>query len=116
MSLTDYKTDWPRFRDGLVTRFPALSEADLSDADGDVAVLSQRLVDAEQLPLQEPRQKLEAFFSGPMPADAFAAPQNDNTAIGMSAPYIPEGEDPLADDARFGDDDQVERPIGRRPG
>ncbi|PWJ21246.1 hypothetical protein [Jannaschia seohaensis] len=48
-----------------------------------------------------------------MLADAYAAPQHDNAAAMASGAYLPEGEDSLADDRRFGDDDLPERPIGR---
>ncbi len=57
---------------------------------------------------------LEEWREGPMPADAYADPTHDDEATRDARRYIPEGEDPLADDSRFGDDDVPDRPIGRR--
>ncbi|WP_371157586.1 hypothetical protein [Jannaschia sp. 2305UL9-9] len=116
MSRQDFEADWTPFRDALRTRFPELSETDMSDADGDVRALALRLSAADGSTPAEAEQRLTAFLSGPMPADAYAAPQHDGAAFGASGDYVPDGEDVLADDARFGDDDQADRPIGRRDG
>lgn len=113
MSRADFKADWTPFRDALLTRFPGLAESDLSDADGDIAALSARLAAQDGISPAEAQQALEAFLGGPMPADAYSAPQHDNAAVKGSEAYIPEGEDALADDRRFGDDDLADRPMGR---
>ena len=113
MSRADFEADWTPFRDALITRFPKLTEAELSDADGRVPDLALVIAGHEGLSPTEAQQELEAFLGGPMPADAYAAPQHDNAAAKASADYIPEGEDPLADDSRFGDDHIPERPMRR---
>jgi hypothetical protein len=114
MSRADFETDWTPFRDALITRFPTLAEADLADADGSVPALARTIAAQEGTTPAEAEQTLVEFLSGPMPADAYAAPQHDNAAAKASARYIPEGEDPLADDERFGDDHVPERPMGRK--
>ena len=113
MSREDFQADWTPFRDAILTRFPGLSEDDLSDADGSIAALSARLAENEGVSPAEAEQSLAAFLGGPMPADAHAAPQHDDAAIRESKDYVPEGEDPLADDRRFGDDGLADRPMGR---
>ncbi|TFL16905.1 hypothetical protein [Jannaschia formosa] len=113
MSRTDFQSDWTPFRDAILTRFPGLSETDLSDADGSIAALSQRLARVEDVSPSEAEQSINEFLGGPMPADAHAAPQHDNAAMQEAKDYIPEGEDPLADDRRFGDDHIADRPMGR---
>ncbi|UWQ19251.1 hypothetical protein [Jannaschia sp. M317] len=113
MSRADFETDWTPFRDALLTRFDGLTEGDLSDADGQFDALARRIAERGGQTLPDARQTLDRFLSGPMPADAFAAPQHDDAAISGSDAYIPEGEDALADDSRFGDDDLADRPMGR---
>jgi hypothetical protein len=49
-----------------------------------------------------------------MPADAYADPTHDDAALSEAGRYVPEGEDVLSDDSRFGDDDLPDRPMGRQ--
>ena len=115
MSRQDFARDWVPFRDAVLTRFPMLSEADLQDADGSTAELAKRLADAQGADTTpaDAQQALHRFLDGPMPADAFSDPSHDNRATSESVDYIPAGEDALADDRRFGDDDMSENPVGR---
>jgi hypothetical protein len=113
MSRADFEADWTPYRDALVTRFPELSEAELADADGRVPELAMIIAAHQGTTPAEAQAALEEFLAGPMPADAYAAPQHDNEAARESETYVPEGEDPLADDRRFGDDHVADRPMGR---
>ncbi|WP_308916775.1 hypothetical protein [Jannaschia sp. LMIT008] len=113
MSLTDFRADWVPYRDGLMTRYPDLTDGDLTDADGDTAVLAKRIAEIEGTTPADAQERLHEFLEGPMPADAFADPTNDNAAVMESEDYIPAGEDALADDRRFGDDHTEENPVGR---
>lgn len=113
MSRKDFAEDWVPYRDALLTRYPKLTEKDLQDADGSTAELA-RLIGAHQgITAGEAQQELHEFLSGPMPADAYADPTHDDAAVMDSGDYVPAGEDPLADDRRFGDDNEVENPVGR---
>lgn len=116
MSRADFEKDWTPFRDALLSRYPGLTDGDLSDADGSIPALAARLAQLSGSDREEVEQDLTGFLSGPMPADAYAAPQHDGDAISGSDAYIPEGEDALADDRRFGDDDLADRPMGRKTG
>ena len=113
MSRQDFAQDWVPYRDPLLSRFPGLTDADLEDADGSTATLAKRIAQTEGVEPAEAQQTLHEFLSGPMPADAFADPTHDDAAVRESGDYVPEGEDPLADDRRFGDDDAAENPVGR---
>jgi hypothetical protein len=113
MSRSDFEADWTPYRDALVTRFPKLTEAELADADGNVSDLAVIIAAHDGTTPSEAQQALEEFLGGPMPADAYAAPQHDDAAARAAADYVPDGEDPLSDDRRFGDDDVPDRPIGR---
>ncbi|MEM8850998.1 MAG: hypothetical protein AAGE03_13310 [Pseudomonadota bacterium] len=113
MSRDDFARDWVPFRDALMTRFPGLSDVDLSEADGSTATLAQAIARHTDQTPAEAQQELHAFLGGPMPADAYADPTRDNAAAQASEAYIPDGEDALADDRRFGDDNIPATPMGR---
>jgi hypothetical protein len=114
MSKADFAEDWRPYSDALLDRFPQLTEGDLDDADGSTATLAKRIAEADgTITPAEAQQDLHEFLSGPMPADAYADPLHDNAAAMDSGRYVPEGEDPLADDERFGDDETPEPPMGR---
>ncbi|MEM7711687.1 MAG: hypothetical protein AAF264_13270 [Pseudomonadota bacterium] len=113
MSREDFARDWVPFRDALLTRYPDLTDGDLSDADGSTADLAGVISARGDMTPAEAQQDLHSFLAGPMPADAYAAPAHDNEAAARSADYIPAGEDALADDRRFGDDHVPATPMGR---
>jgi hypothetical protein len=113
MSRRDFETDWVPFRDAILTRYPELTDGDLSQADGSTAELARIIGEKQGVAPGDAQQDLHEFLSGPMPADAYADPTHDNAAAMQSDAYIPEGEDALADDRRFGDDEVPDRPIGR---
>ena len=113
MSRQDFEQDWVPFRDALMSRWPQLSDSDLEDADGSTAELAKLIAAHEGTSPGEAQQALHEFLGGPMPADAYADPSHDDAAVRESDGYIPDGEDALADDRRFGDDDVDDNPVGR---
>ncbi|MFO6465380.1 hypothetical protein ACK8OR_13375 [Jannaschia sp. KMU-145] len=113
MSRQQFQDDWRPFRDALLSRYPSLTDGDLSDADGSTAALAKTIAGRDGIEPAEAQQRLHEFLDGPMPADAYAAPLHDNAAVMDSADYVPAGEDPLADDRRFGDDNVPSTPMGR---
>jgi hypothetical protein len=113
MSRQDFARDWVPFRDPILGRYPNLSDEDLATADGSTAELAKVIADRSGMTPAEAQQDLHEFLGGPMPADAYAAPVHDGKAMRASKDYIPAGEDPLADDERFGDDHVAESPMGR---
>ena len=113
MSKEDFARDWVPFRDPILSRYPELTDDDLATADGSTAELSRLIAERQDVDAAEAQQALHEFLAGPLPADAYAAPVHDNVAVADSGDYIPDGEDALADDARFGDDDTADSPMGR---
>ncbi|CTQ48785.1 hypothetical protein [Jannaschia donghaensis] len=114
MSREDFAKDWVPFRDPILSAYPDLKDADLADADGSTAVLAQRIAVLQGTDPAEAQQALHEFLAGPLPADAYAAPVHDNAAVRDSGDYIPDGEDAMADDRRFGDDNTPATPMGRK--
>ncbi|MCK0167438.1 hypothetical protein MWU52_07760 [Jannaschia sp. S6380] len=113
MSREDFTNDWVPYRDALLSRYPKLTDADLEDADGSTAELARLIAGRQGIEPGDAQQDLHEFLAGPMPADAYSDPTHDNAAVLESKAYVPAGEDPLADDRRFGDDDTEANPVGR---
>jgi hypothetical protein len=97
----------------MQARFPQLSEEDVVGTNGERSDLVSALVETG-MDAAEAERELEDWRETPMPADAYAHPDHDGEAAQEARGYIPEGEDPLADDRRFGDDHVPETPMGRR--
>jgi hypothetical protein len=113
MQWNEIRENWTALIPSVQARFPQLSEERLTALSGErdelVAALVQTGSDA-----QEAEREVEDWRETPMPADAYADPAHDPDAAQDAGGYIPEGEDPLADDRRFGDDHVPDRPMGRR--
>lgn len=113
MSRKDFTEDWIPYRDAVLTRYPELDDGDLEDADGSTAALARTIAEKQGIGAGDAQADLHEFLAGPMPADAYADPTHDDAAVRDSDAYIPAGEDASDDDRRFGDDGQLENPIGR---
>lgn len=113
MSRADFAENWVPFRDPILSTYPELTDADLEDADGSTAALAKVIASKQGIEAGEAQQALHEFLAGPLPADAYADPVHDNASIRDSGDYIPAGEDAMADDNRFGDDQKSDTPIGR---
>ncbi len=114
MEWKDIQANWPAMIPVVRASFPELDEARLTGLSGTPDELAEALAEASARDRQEAMRDLETWREGPMPADAYADPTHDDAALSQAGRYVPEGEDVLSDDARFGDDDQPDRPMGRR--
>jgi hypothetical protein len=114
MTWTEIRETWPALIASLQTRFPELDEDGLVSISGEREELVALLEARSARDRVEAERDLEAWREGPMPSDAYADPSHDNAAVSDAGRYVPEGEDALADDRRFGDDDLPDRPMGRR--
>ena len=114
MEWKDIQANWPAMIPVVRASFPELDEARLTGLSGTPDELAEALAEASARDRQEATRDLEIWREGPMPADAYADPTPDDAALSQAGRYVPEGEDVLSDDARFGDDDQPDRPMGRR--
>ncbi|SDZ23553.1 hypothetical protein SAMN05444004_10866 [Jannaschia faecimaris] len=113
MSRKEFTENWIPFRDPLLSNYPELTDADLEAADGSTAELAKRIAKNQGIDVDEAQMTLHEFLAGPLPADAYSAPVHDNASLADSGDYIPEGEDAMSDDKRFGDDRTAETPMGR---
>ena len=114
MDWTEIRENWEATIPSLQSRWPEVPEEDWIAAAGERADIAAAIARWTGNDLTEAERDLEEWREGPMPADAYADPTHDDEATRDARRYIPEGEDPLADDSRFGDDDVPDRPIGRR--
>lgn len=114
MTWDEIRETWPTLVPALRTRFPELDEDRLTALSGAQDELVAALAEASARDRTEAARDLEAWREGPMPADAYASPLHDDAAARDAGRYVPEGEDPLSDDRRFGDDHVPATPMGRR--
>lgn len=112
---TEIREAWPALIPSMLARWPALDEDRLAAMSGErgdlIAALRETGLDDA-----EAESEAEAWRMGPMPADAYGDPAHDDASAAAAGDYVPEGEDALSDDRRFGDREVTEPPIGRRDG
>ena len=113
MKWTEIEQNWAAMIPSIQARWPEVSEADLTSLSGKRDELVAVIADATGDTPNEAGRQVAEWMEGPMPSDAFAHPTHDNAAARDARRYVPPGEDPLSDDARFGDEDQPEPPMGR---
>jgi len=114
MDWTEIRENWEATIAALQSRWPDVPEEEWIAAAGDREDIAATIARWTGDDLAEAERALEEWREGPMPADA--DPVHDNAATQDARRYIPEGEDPLDDDGRFGDDDVPDSPMGRRDG
>lgn len=113
MQWSEIRENWTALIPSVEARFPQIGEENLVAMSGERSELVAALVETG-MDTAEAERQLETWRETPMPLDAYADPDHDAGAARDSRGYIPEGEDALADDHRFGDDHVPDRPIGRR--
>lgn len=113
MIWSEVESHWAAFVPQVMTRWPELDEDEVIATDGDRAAFAGMLSERYDLSPSVADSEIADWLMGLQPADAVMDPTRDNAQIGRSAAHINEGEDPLADDGMFGDDDVPDRPISR---
>lgn len=116
MNWTEIRDTWPALIPSLLARFPELGEDRLISLSGERDELIAALAEVSARDRADAESALEDWRQGPMPYDAYADPSHDNSAAMDAGRYIPDGEDALSDDRRFGDDDVPATPMGRDGG
>jgi hypothetical protein len=114
MEWRDIRENWTAMIPSIQARWPEISEERLTAMSGERDELVQAVAETSGSDGVEAEREVDAWLVQPMPADAYADPAHDQQAAQDAGGYVPEGEDPLADDRRFGDEDVPDRPIGRR--
>ncbi len=97
--------NWAAFYEAIMDRWPGADESELDEVDGDQRAFVTYIA---ELTGQEPgdaRDEIREWLSGELPSDVVMDPSHDDHSIRLSAKFLPEGEDELDDDARYGDDE-----------
>ncbi len=107
------RQNWPAFVAPIMQRWENTDENDLLTLDGDRERFEAYLAEREGLAAPETRDQVNEWLEGAAPADVVMDETRDSVNIRASAAHIPPGEDVYSEDRDFGDDDKVDRPIGR---
>ncbi|MBF9042110.1 hypothetical protein HKCCE4037_02140 [Rhodobacterales bacterium HKCCE4037] len=113
MNWNDVTANWPSVFPSLRARFPELTDDILIAVDGRRPTLEAAIANEQGMTPEDARAALAEWLEGPMPFDARTHPAQNDEAIRNSGKYVPDQEDVYSDDARFGDDDQVDSPDRR---
>ena len=120
MEWNEISANWPALSGSIMTRWPDAEEDRVLAIDGDREALIAYVSRLDAVPVVEAADRVSEWAETAMPADAQMDPVRDDAAISESAAELAPGEEPLHDDAGFGDEDSAGRtapepPIGRTP-
>lgn len=105
MKWQQIQDNWGAFLEVIMEKWPDADEDELEEIDGDQRAFIAYIADVTEQDPAEARAEIREWLSGEIPSDVVMDPSHDNRSIQLSSKFIPEGEDELDDDARFGDDD-----------
>ena len=106
--------NWPAFLDSIEQRWPGADRDDLLAIDGDRAALTGYIARVAGLTAVEAEEAVGEWAQTAVPADVAMDAQMDDAALRASAASVPPGEEPMDDDAAFGDEGAPDQPLGRR--
>ncbi len=113
MQWTTIETNWTAYVPRLLTRWPDLNEDTLLATDGRMPEVVEHIGAVEQADTVVARDMLKEWMMGAEPADAVMDETRDNARILSTAADVSDGEDVYSDDAKFGDDNVADTPMGR---
>ena len=113
MQWTDVSKNWVAYTPRILTKWPALEENDVLALDGDQDGFINLLATSKGEDRVAAQMELADWLMGEEPLDVLTDPHRDNEQISRSADAVPAGEEPLDDDAKFGDDGTPEPPVAR---
>lgn len=108
MKWSHVQSNWPAFYEAIQEKWPDADEAELDEIDGDQRAFISYIAEISEGEREEARDEILEWLKGEIPSDVVMDPVHDNHSIALSSKYVPEGEDELDDDSRFGDDDEHE--------
>ncbi|MBY0135943.1 hypothetical protein [Paracoccus yeei] len=107
MRWSNVQANWSAFYEAIAEKWPEVDEEDLDEIDGDQRAFIKYLAEVTGQEIPEIKDEIREWLAGEIPSDVVMDPIHDGHSIALSAKYVGEGEDEFADDARFGDDDEV---------
>ena len=97
--------NWPAFYEAILDKWPEADEAELDEIDGDQRAFIAYIADVTGQEVEEARAEIREWLTGELPSDVVMDPRHDDHSIRLSGKFLPEGEEELDDDARYGDDE-----------
>ncbi len=113
MRWNDVQSNWSAFHAPILQRWPEADENRLINIAGEERAFQHYIASLTGQDQAAVRDDIATFLQGEMPADVITDPHHDNASITDAGDYVPAGEDPSDDDARFGDDNKTQNPVGR---
>ena len=107
MRWSHVQENWTAFYEAIQEKWEDADEAMLDEIDGDQRAFIKYLAEVTGQEIPEIKDEIREWLAGEIPSDVVMDPIHDGHSIALSAKYVGEGEDEFADDARFGDDDEV---------
>ena len=107
MRWSNVQANWSAFYEAIAEKWPEVDEEDLDEIDGDQRAFIKYLAEVTGQEIPEIKDEIREWLAGEIPSDVVMDPIHDGHSIALSAKYVGEGEDEFADDARFGDADEV---------
>lgn len=104
--------NWDAFHEAMLETWPALSEDDLIEVEGDRTALEERLAELTGDEVDDVAQQIDEWLEGAVPSDVHMDEVHDNDSINDSRLYMSPGEDASDDDRKYGDDNATEDPVG----
>lgn len=97
--------NWPAFFEAILDKWPEADEAELDEIDGDQRAFIAYVAELTGQEAADAREEIRDWLAGELPSDVVMDPRHDDHSIRLSSKFLPEGEDELDDDARYGDDE-----------
>ncbi|MBV0912140.1 hypothetical protein [Anianabacter salinae] len=114
MQWTRVEANWAAFVDPILQTWPDADEDEIASIDGDREAFTDYIATVEQIERIEAQEQIAEWLEGAIPSDVRMDEEMDAEGYAESRKHLMEGEDPSDDDAKFGDDQTPETPIGRR--
>ncbi|MCB2126495.1 MAG: hypothetical protein H6897_00240 [Rhodobacteraceae bacterium] len=97
--------NWPAFFEAILDKWPEADEAELDEIDGDQRAFIAYVAELTGQEAADAREEIRDWLAGELPSDVVMDPRHDDHSIRLSGKFLPEGEEELDDDARYGDDE-----------
>ncbi|MFD1883801.1 hypothetical protein [Paracoccus pacificus] len=106
MKWSHVKANWTAFYEAIQEKWPEADDAELDEIDGDQRAFIAYIAEISEMDPEEAREEIRDWLVGEIPSDVVMDPGHDNHSIALSSKFVPEGEEEMDDDSRFGDDDE----------
>ena len=113
MQWEEIRTNWEAFTPAILDRWPEAEEDSVLALDGSQDEFARYLSDVTGEPQRDTLAQIEEWRMGRIPTDVAMDQLRDNTNITESDRHLGDGEEVSDRDDLFGDDSEVDPPVGR---